>query len=109
MQNIKKAYIIVWPGNLTYKYSTIEEPNNNLLLTLDRFGFSLSSNCILCLNANEIEDFDPEGYKMFENEEETGYKATRYNIKENEKIELRLGEEKLLESEEILIIKLLVI
>ena len=100
-QNIKKAYIIVWPGNLTYKYSTIDEPINNLLLTLVRFGFSLSSNCILCLTDKEVEDFDPDGYKIFESEEETGYKLTRYTVKDKEKIEFRLDEEKLLDTRKI--------
>ena len=68
-----------------------------MLLTLVRFGFSLSSNCILCLSDKEIEGFDPDGYKIFEREEETGFKATRYTYKENEKIEFKLDEKQISE------------
>ena len=54
------AYIIIWPGKISYKYSNINEineSNKKLLLTLIRYGFSLSSNSILCLSKNEIENF----------------------------------------------------
>ena len=100
--NTKSAYMIVWPGNLSYKYSKIDEPNNDLLLTLVRFGFSLSSNSILCLSEEEINSFDPEGYKIFESGNETGYEATRFvPIISDGKIEFRILGENNFDSKQI--------
>ena len=50
----KIAYLIIWPGEDTYNYSNLEEPNKNLLLTLLRYGFSFSKNSILCLTEDEV-------------------------------------------------------
>ena len=100
----KEAYIIVWPGNLIYKYYKINEPNNSLLLTLVRFGFSLSSNSILCLSDEEINNFDYNGYQIFINEEEAGFKATTHTYDFNDEkkdIEFKLENETLMNLDEI--------
>ena len=76
----KIAFLFVWPGNLTYQYSRIDEPNDNLLLTLIRYGFSLSCNSIICLNKIEIENFDFNGYEIFEEKGECGYDIERNKI-----------------------------
>jgi len=64
--NINKyiGYLIIWPGKLKYIYSKIDEPNNNILLTLISYGFYLSSNSILCLTDNEINNFDFHGFEI---------------------------------------------
>ena len=100
----REAYTIVWPGNLIYKYYKIDEPNNSLLLTLVRFGFSLSSNSILCLSDEEINKFDYNGYQIFINEEEAGFKATTHTYEFNEEkkdIEFKLENETLMNLDEI--------
>ena len=60
------GFLIIWPGNCKYQYSKINEPNSNILLTLIRYGFSISTNSILCLSNNEIEKFEFDGYKNFQ-------------------------------------------
>ena len=66
--NIDKniGYFIIWPGNFNYKYHRIAEPNDNILLTLIRYGFSISTNSILCFTKSELEKFDFNGYKIFQ-------------------------------------------
>ena len=76
----KNCLLIVWPGKLNYKYSTIEEPNNNLLLTLIRYGFSVSPNSILCFTDDEIKDINFEGYEIFKEIDSLGFLAERSKI-----------------------------
>jgi len=82
--NTKIGYLIIWPGNLEYQYSKIDEPNDNILLTLIRYGFSLSSNSIICLTKNEIDTFNFNGAKIFEEEWTFGYGIERRKIVINE-------------------------
>ena len=72
--------LIVWPGELNYKYSKIEEPNNNLLLTLVRYGFSVSHNSILCFTDDELKDINFEGYEIFKEIHSSGFQAERSKI-----------------------------
>ena len=80
----KIGYLIIWPGNLNYQYSKLDEPNDNILLTLLRYGFSLSSNSIICLTKNEINNFDFGGYKIYEDIGNSGYEPERRKILINE-------------------------
>ena len=93
-RNTKLAYIIIWPGNISYKYSRMDEPNDNLLLTLVRFGFSLSSNSILCLSDKEIDNFEPKGYENLENSEKQSGGFASYQLNINEKRFFSLEKEK---------------
>ena len=52
------AYIIIWPGKMNYIYKHYEEPQKSLLLSFVRIGFSLSDNCVFCLNEKQKEEFD---------------------------------------------------
>ena len=76
-RNKKIGYLIIWPGNLDYQYSKIDEPNDNILLTLIRYGFSLSSNSIICLTKNEIDTFNFSGAEIFEDIYTSGYGTER--------------------------------
>ena len=97
----KNCLLIVWPGKLNYKYSTIEEPNNNLLLTLIRYGFSVSPNSILCFTDDEIKNINFEGYEIFKEIDSSGFQAERSKVVINvikeksfnigEKKELKVG------------------
>lgn len=78
--NKKIGYLIIWPGNLEYQYSKLDEPNDNILLTLIRYGFSLSSNSIICLCSYEINKFDFKGYEIFEDIGTSGYDTERRKI-----------------------------
>jgi hypothetical protein len=62
----KIGYFIIWPGNFSYHYNKITEPNDNILLTLIRYGFYISSNSILCFTKEELEKFDENGYEIFQ-------------------------------------------
>ena len=81
------AYIIIYPGKFSYKYSKISEPNDRILLTLIRYGFSISSNSILCLTNEEINTFDIEGYKIFKEKEETNFRTERSRLETNETVQ----------------------
>ena len=83
--NITKniGYLIIWPGKFSYQYSKINEPNSNILLTLVRYGFSISKNSILCLSNNEIETLEFNGYKIFQIKDSV-YKTQRGRIEFNE-------------------------
>ena len=74
------ALLIIWPGELNYKYDKIDEPNNNILLTLVRYGFSLDSNSILCFSNELIKDFNSNGYEIFRETESKGFEAERSKI-----------------------------
>jgi len=74
------AFLIVWPGELNYKYSRIEEPNDNILLTLVRYGFSLAPNSILCFTDEEIKEINFEGYEIFKEINSKGFEAERSKI-----------------------------
>ena len=76
----KNCLLIVWPGKLNYKYSKIEEPNNNLLLTLIRYGFSVAPNSILCFTDDEIKNINFEGYEIFKEIDSSGFQAERSKI-----------------------------
>ena len=78
------AFLIIWPGNLGYQYSKLDEPNDNILLTLVRYGFSLSSNSIICLSKNEVDKFNFEGYELFEDMGTSGFEAERRKYQTNE-------------------------
>ena len=82
--NTKIGYVIIWPGNLEYQYSQIDEPNDNILLTLIRYGFYLSSNSIICLTKNEIDTFNFNGAEIFEEAWTSGYGTERRKIVINE-------------------------
>ena len=83
----KIAYIIIYPGKFSYKYSKISEPNDRILLTLIRYGFSISSNSILCLTNEEINTFNIEGYKIFKDKKETDFRTERSRLERNEAVE----------------------
>ena len=85
-KNKKLAYILIYPGKFSYKYSDINEPNDSVLLTLIRYGFSLSSYSILCLSKDEIKNFDFEGYKIFKNKKENEFASERSRIEIDKKI-----------------------
>ena len=55
------GYLVIWPGKLTYDYSTEDNPCDSLLLTLVNYGFCITSNSILCLGENEIQNFNING------------------------------------------------
>ena len=74
------SFLIIWPGELDYQYSRIDEPKDNVLLTLIRYGFSISSNSILCFNNNEMKDFNFEGYEIFRDIDSTEFEAERGKI-----------------------------
>ena len=74
------SFLIIWPGELDYQYSRIDEPKDNVLLTLIRYGFSISSNYILCFNNNEMKDFNFEGYEIFRDIDSTEFEAERGKI-----------------------------
>ena len=82
--NKKIGYVIIWPGNLDYQYSKIDEPNDNILLTLIRYGFYLSSNSIICLTKNEIDTFNFNGAEIFEEAWRSGYGIEKRKIIINE-------------------------
>ena len=75
------SYLIIWPGEYSYDYSNINQPNNNLLLTLLRYGFSFSNYSILCLSDEEISNFNYIGYKIYE--EKSGLKSTAGSANKN--------------------------
>ena len=91
----KIGFLIIWPGELSYQYSNIDEPNDNILLTLILHGFELSSNSILCLIKNEIDNFDYNGYKLFE-EKNYDIERGKYNFEEIKTKSFELGSKKLL-------------
>ena len=74
------AFLIVWPGELDYKYSKIDEPKDNILLTLIRYGFSITSNSLLCFTNKEIKDFNFEGFEIFRDIDSTEFEAERGKI-----------------------------
>jgi hypothetical protein len=83
------GYLIIWPGKFSYKYNRIDEPSDNMLLTLVRYGFSLSPNSIICLTIDEIKNFDFKGYKIFQKNETSVYSTQKNKIiinENNEKI-----------------------
>ena len=82
----KIAYLIIWPGKKSYEYSKIDEPNDSILLTLIRYGFYLSRNSILCLSNNEIEEFNYNGYEIFQDPESSAFLTERNQVLVNENI-----------------------
>ena len=74
------ALLILWPGNLDYQYTKIDEPNDNILLTLIRYGFTISSNSILCFTKDEIKKFNFDGYKIFEDVDTKAFDVERSKI-----------------------------
>ena len=92
----KIGYIIIWTGKFSYQYSKITETNENMLLTLIRYGFYLSSNSILCLTKEEVEDFKYNGYEIFQDSSTTAFTAetNRIEINENEEKNFKLEEQK---------------
>ena len=92
----KIAYIIIYPGKFGYEYSRISEPNDKILLTLIRYGFSLSSNSILCLSKEEAEKFDAEGYNIFTDNNDDAFEPERNRLEINRNIRkiFKIGEAK---------------
>jgi len=90
----KLSYLIIWPGKYNYQYSRIEEPNDGILLTLVRYGFSISSNSIVCLSEEEIDNFDFNGYNIFQDNEESAYETETnvFEIKENNEKKFKIEE-----------------
>ena len=77
------GYLIIWPGKFSYYYSKITEPNDNILLTLIRYGFSISSNSILCFTKEELEKFDFNGYEIFQDNDNAVLLAERNKMEIN--------------------------
>ena len=59
------AYIVIWPGKMTYLYRRMDEPQKDLLLSLVRTGFTLSNNNIISLTEKEQNEFDFQATKYF--------------------------------------------
>ena len=78
-RNKQIAYLIIWPGEDKYQYSNLYGPNNKLLLTLIRYGFSLSQNSILSLADEEIVHFKRQKYEIFKKEEENKIHKSQIN------------------------------
>ena len=91
------GYLIIWPGKFSYDYSEITEPNDNVLLTLVRYGFSISSNSILCFTKEELETIDFEGYDIFEdNGEALQIERREVEINEIKEKTFKIGEKQFL-------------
>ena len=93
----KIAFLVIWPGECTYKHSNSEEPKSNLLLTLLRYGLSFSHYSILCLSDEEINNFDFDGYKILEQitiNEGTGVQRSRFETNINERMTFLIRNEK---------------
>ena len=92
------GYLIIWPGKFSYYYQEITEPNDNILLTLIRYGFSISSNSILCFTKEELEKFDFNGYEIFQDNDSSVLLAERNKIEINENKEktFKIGEKQFL-------------
>ena len=84
----KIVYLIIWPGKFSYHYDKITEPNDNILLTLVCYGFYISSNSILCFTKEELEKFDINGYKIFQDNDNAVL------LSESCKIEINKNKEK---------------
>lgn len=101
----KLGYIIIWSGKFSYQYSKLSETNESMLLTLIRYGFYLSSNSIICLTNNEVDDFDMKGFEIFQDDSTNVFQTEtntieinnfiEKNVKVNEKKILKEGTEKL--------------
>ena len=76
------AYIIVWPGKMSYIYKQLDEPQKGLLLSLVRIGFSLSDNSVICLSEQQINEFDYKAIKELNNL--NAYKLTVGEVKFND-------------------------
>ena len=59
------AYIVIWPGKMTYLYRRMDEPQKDLLLSLVRIGFSLSNNNIISLTEKQQTEFDFQAINHF--------------------------------------------
>ena len=59
------AYIVIWPGKMSYFYTKFDEPQKDLLLSLVRIGFSLSDNNVICLTEKQQNEFDFQSIKEF--------------------------------------------
>ena len=90
------GYLIIWPGKFDYHYSKITEPNDNVLLTLIRYGFSISTNSILCFTKEELENFDYNGYEIFQDNDTAVLltERTKLKINENKEKTFKLGKKK---------------
>ena len=106
------GYLIIWTGKFTYQYSKISDTNNNMLLTLIRYGFYLSPNSILCLSKNEINELNINGYKICQdksivlcdsetNQIDIDYEEKYFKIKEKKNLALGIdsfNQKKIIES-----------
>ena len=68
------AYIVIWPGKMTYQYQKLDEPQKDLLLSLVRIGLSLSDNSVICLTKIQQNEFDFQALKNINNK--WAYKPT---------------------------------
>ena len=85
------AYIVIWPGKMTYFYRKMDEPQKDLLLSLVRTGFSLSDNNVICLTEKQQIEFDFQAIKYFNSD--GAYKSTVGEvIFKEEKTLFELGE-----------------
>ena len=96
------AFLIIWPGELDYKYNKIDKPNDNLLLTLIRYGFYITSNSILCFTNDEIKELNMEGYEIFKEVNSIAYEAERSKIliNDNKQKSFEIGKKKVIKLEE---------
>ena len=79
------AYIIIWPGKMSYIYKQYDEPQKSLLLSLVRIGFSLSDNCIFCLSKEQKKEFDFQAVNELYNV--NAFKITVGEVKFNDNID----------------------
>ena len=91
------AYIIVWPGKMSYIYKQLDEPQKGLLLSLVRIGFSLSDNSVICLSEQQMNEFDYKAIKELNNL--NAYKLTVGEVKFNENNDFLKIEDKNIEIE----------
>ena len=92
------GYLIIWPGKFSYYYRKITEPNDNILLTLIRYGFSISSNSILCFGREELEKFDFNGYEIFQDNDSAVLlpERSKIEINKNKEKTFKIGEKQFL-------------
>ena len=59
------GYIVIWPGEMDFSYTKMDQPQKGFLLNLIRMGLHLCNDSVICLSEKQQNEFDFQAIQNF--------------------------------------------
>ena len=66
------GYIVIWPGEMDFSYTKMDQPQKGFLLNLIRMGLHLCNDSVICLSEKQQNEFDFQAIQNFNSKSDFG-------------------------------------